>query len=214
MRKKTLKKKGFFELENCLQANENAIRKNYWDLHFPKIQPLILELGCGRAEFSNYLAGIFPHNNYIGIDSRHVRLFDAGTLANQLQLHNIAFCNMDIYQITAHFEPNSIEKIWITFPDPYPKSKHEKKRLTNKTFLMKYKEILKKGGEIHFKTDNDELFDFSLEVLKELGIEYKGMTRDLHASDLKNDETGSLTFYETRFIKEGIKTKYVYFSFE
>lgn len=207
MRKKIQKKINFFKFTNCFQANENQILKNF--VLFPKEQPTVLELGCGKASFSLELARKNPHKNFIAIDTKINRLADGAQIALSENLTNIIFVQMHIEQILLHFEYQQMDTIWITFPDPYPKDRHEKHRLTNQKFLIIYHHLLNPNGKIFFKTDNIELFDYTLSVLKQMSWKIDNFTYDLHHSDLLNIDNAILTEYEKKFVKLSKKICYL-----
>lgn len=207
MRKKIQKKINFFKFSNCYQANEQQILKGYH--FFENNHPMVLELGCGKATFSIELARKNPNINFIAIDTKINRLADGAWIALQENLPNIVFIQMHIEQILLHFEPQSVDKIWITFPDPYPKDRQEKHRLTNLKFLNYFHHLLKPKGHLLFKTDNRELFDYTLNILKNIHWEPSEFTFDLYSSDLKNEENTVLTEYEKKFLNQGKKICYL-----
>jgi tRNA (guanine-N7-)-methyltransferase len=207
MRKKIQKKINFFKYLNCFQANENQILKEKKLFH--QVQPIILELGCGKATFSIELAKQNPDKNFIAIDTKINRLADGAKIASEFNLKNIIFVQMHLEQILLHFEPHQIDTIWITFPDPYPKDRHEKHRLTNKKFLAYYHQLLKPNGKIFFKTDNTELFQYTLNILNEIQWIPENFTTDLYASALLNSENCIPTEYEKKFLLEGKKICYL-----
>lgn len=207
MRKKVQKKIDFFKLPNCFQANETQILKEY-NL-FQEHKPLVLELGCGKASFSIELAQKNPNYNYIAIDTKINRLSDGAKLAISKNITNIFFVQMHIEQIMLHFDNYSIDKIWITFPDPFPKDRHEKHRLTNLKFLNYYHHLLKPKGQLLFKTDNQQLFDYTLQILKSIHWYPTEITYNLYASSYLNEENSIPTEYEIKFLNQGKKICYL-----
>lgn len=138
-------------------------KRGQWASFFPAMQPLVLELACGRGEYALYLGTHFPHNNYIGVDIKGDRLFKGATAA--LEQYNVAFVRCFIAQLSDYFAPGELAEIWITFPDPYLSSTKMQKRLTYPTFLRMYAELLRPGGLVHLKTDELRLYAFTRYML-------------------------------------------------
>ncbi len=212
MRKKTPRKTEFNELANCIGRNPNL--KGQWHTAFEKTQPLVVELGSGKTEFGVALAQLRPDINYLGIDAKTDRLWFGARRAIALGVPNIRFLWDDIARTDELFAPGEVDALWITFPDPYPKARHARRRMTGPEFIAMYRNILKPGGLVQFKTDNVPLFDFTLEVLQAMHITPARLTRDLHRSDLLNPETSILTSYERRFIAAGLPIHYMAFTLE
>lgn len=202
------------ELDACSFFVKNPEElKGKWAGFFSKNQPIELEVGCGKGTFVAEKALKNPHINFIamdiksdmlGVGRRNIvkRFSEAGR-----EVENIALVahNVDkIFEVIGNGD--KIEKIYINFCNPWPRGKHNKRRLTHPTKLELYKSFLKSGGEIHFKTDNDELFDDSLEYFKESGYELVKVVRDLHNSDV---EGNIVTEHEKMFSDEGILIKYL-----
>lgn len=215
-RSKLLKIEEFNQLANCV--NQDPEMQGKWASHFDNEHPIILELGCGKGDISVGLGRSHPGNNYIGVDLKGVRMWTGATKAMEEGLKNVAFLRTDIHAINRFFAPQEVAGIWITFPDPYPRKKATKNRMINERFLSQYTEILKPGGTIWFKSDNNSLFDYALAHFAELNekgvfqIEVKELTRDLHASDLKNADNGITTDFERRFLDIGKKINYMSFT--
>ncbi len=207
MRRKIQKKLNFFKYPNCFQANENQILKGH--CFFDNENPIVLELGCGKATFSIQLAKNHLNQNFIAIDTKINRLADGAKIALEENLQNIVFIQMHIEQILLHFDNQMIDTIWITFPDPYPKDRHEKHRLTNLKFLNYYHHLLKSDGKIYFKTDNIELFNYTLNILESVHWKPAEFTFDLYQSKLINLDNSIPTEYEKKFINEGKKICYL-----
>ncbi|MCB9230633.1 MAG: tRNA (guanosine(46)-N7)-methyltransferase TrmB [Bacteroidia bacterium] len=211
-RKKSFRKDDFLNFPNAFK--EDHEKKGKWKEYFGNDYPLILELGCGKGELSFGLAEICPDRNFIGLDLKSDRLWVAAQRAAEAGLKNLAYQRLDIGQLTDFFAVGEVDGIWITFPDPYPKSKRAPRRLTHYRFLSQYAEILKPGGVIEFKTDNFELFEWSREHFLACGLTLDHLTYDLHHSELLTPETGIKTYYEQRFLKMGMKINYVRFTLE
>ena len=189
--------------------------KGKWKSSFFKNgNPLVLELGCGKGEYSVALAKQYPLKNFIGIDLKSNRMWKGATIALEEKLNNVGFMRAIIDKITELFDHEEVDEIWITFPDPYPKDRHEKHRLTSVKFLERYKHILKKEGVVNFKTDDDGLFQFTLDTLKELKIVPHEINWDVHANEDSHLHLKEIkTFYEKLFMGRGRTIKYLQFKF-
>lgn len=207
---------------------ENAERKNViepgkpvfericgkWHEHFQNDQPLVLELGCGKGAYTVGLARLFPEKNFVGVDVKGARIWAGSKMAEEEGLHNVAFLRIRILEIEKYVGELEASEIWITFPDPRPRDRDTKRRLTSSRHLDIYKRITKPGSWVHLKTDNTPLFDFTLEVLQNReDISSLTFTRDFHASDFPEKQFGIVTGYEHRFLEEGIHIKYLKFQF-
>ncbi len=137
--------------------------------HFKNENPIVLELGCGKGEYTTAMAQAFPNKNFIGVDLKGNRLWTGAKKALEQSLSNVAFLRTRIENITTAFAPHEIDEIWITFPDPQPEEKRAKKRLTEISFLNRYREIIKPSGILHLKTDSQPLYTFTLDVIQQYG---------------------------------------------
>ncbi len=202
--------------ENVL-TEEKAIIENIkgkWHSDFFKNEnPIVLELGCGKGEYTVGLAAKFPDKNFIGVDVKGDRLWVGSTLAMEQNLDNAAFLRIQIQQLENYFGPQEVAEIWITFPDPRPKVRDIKRRLTSPRFLRIYKNILAPHGIVHLKTDSELLFDFTLETLKDFSAALLAHTDDLYNSPLNNDHFGIQTRFEKDFYDLGYSIKYLKFQF-
>lgn len=179
--------------------------------YFGNSNPITLELACGKGEYTVELARIFPGRNFIGIDRKGNRLWKGARIALDEGLKNVAFFRLDVELIGDVFNEKSISEIWITFPDPYPKRKQAKKRLTSPHHLQLYRRILRFGGLIHLKTDNDSLLQSTLRSLNAEDMPIIKQINDLY-SDPASDETLLIkTQYEKRFLESDIGIKYLCF---
>lgn len=185
--------------------------KNY----FKNENPVVLELGCGKGEYTVGLGQKYPAKNFIGVDIKGNRIWTGATTALEEQMRNIAFLRIRIDFLEAVFTPGEVSEIWITFPDPQPKKVKAKKRLTSPEFLAKYKNILKQDGILHLKTDSELLYQYTLEVIKENNYLLLDATADLYADeDEKYNEVKSIkTYYEKLFSSKGFKICYLKFKF-
>lgn len=191
-----------------------SIKGKWHSSHFGNEKPITLELACGRGEYTVGLARIFPDRNYIGVDIKGERIWKGSSIAVEQNLTNVAFLRTPILNIECFFAVNEVDEIWITFPDPRPKKRDIKRRLTNSRYLEMYKKMLKPGGYIRFKTDNTDLFNYSLEEIQSRSdIEDFKFTHDLYESDLRQECFDIKTKYEEMFAGQGEKIKYLRFKF-
>lgn len=190
------------------------IRGNWNEKQFENQNPIVVELACGRGEFTVGLGRVFTDQNFIGVDIKGSRIWKGSSTATAEGIHNVAFLRTQIQQLEKFFAGGEISELWITFPDPYPREGDEKRRLTSPRFLEMYKDMLKAGGIVHFKTDNADLFNYSLELVQSReDIEVIGFTSDFYQSEWKDDHFGIKTKYEKMFSDKGEKIKYLKFRF-
>lgn len=189
--------------------------KGKWSSSFFKNNhPIVLELGCGKGEYTVGLAGKYPEKNFIGMDIKGARIWRGLKNASEQQLENVAFVRTRIEMIENFFGTNEVSEIWITFPDPQPQKSRERKRLTSFRFLDRYRKILKKGGLIHLKTDSELLYDYTLQTLNESLLTIHYATSDLYATDDELEVKSIRTFYEQMWLSQGLKIKYIRFSLD
>ncbi|WP_266205737.1 tRNA (guanosine(46)-N7)-methyltransferase TrmB [Pontibacter kalidii] len=211
-RSKLAKFAAIAERENVIEPGDELYGQlvgKWREQHFENDNPIVLEVGCGRGEYSVGMARLFPEKNFIGSDIKGARLWKGSTLAEEEELENVTFLRTFIENITENFAENEVDEIWITFPDPRPRDRDIKRRLTSPRFLDLYEHIVKPGGVIHLKTDNGPLYEYTLEVLQERQVEGLIHTSDLYNSDLLEHTMGIYTTYEKRYLAEGIKIKYL-----
>ncbi|MCP3924596.1 MAG: tRNA (guanosine(46)-N7)-methyltransferase TrmB [Desulfobacterales bacterium] len=177
---------------------------------------IILELGCGKGDYCVNLARKYPDKNFIGVDIKGARLWHGAKIALEENIDNALFLRMQIEHLDKFLSRDSVSELWITFPDPYLKrpKKNGKKRLTSERFLNIYRKVLKKGATLHLKTDDDTLFNFTMETLEETGAKIHAATDDLYNSKYLNDLTSIQTTYEMKYLKENKTIKYIRFSIE
>ncbi len=180
---------------------------------FGSVKPVTLELSCGQADYSINLAKLYPERNFIGIDRKPNRLWNASKNATAAGLKNVAILISYVEKLGEIFKELKAGEIWITFPDPYPFRRSMKKRLTHPDFLEIYKNILAPGGTINLKTDADSLFEYTLEVIDELKLNLIKSTDDLYSSKVLSEEEKIQTKYEKMHLAEGKKIKIVRFGF-
>ncbi|NVK48239.1 MAG: tRNA (guanosine(46)-N7)-methyltransferase TrmB [Cyclobacteriaceae bacterium] len=216
-RKKLVRFKANEENPNVVQAGKpifEEIKGNWKEHQFKNENPLVVELACGRGEFTVGLARVFPNQNFIGVDIKGSRIWKGSSTATSEGLLNVAFLRTQIQQLDKFFAIGEIDELWITFPDPFPRDGDEKRRLTSPRFLDMYKPLIQKGGVVHFKTDNTGLFDYTLDLLKSReDIKLIGFTHDFYQSEWRDDHYGIKTRYEKIFTEKGEKIKYLKFQF-
>ncbi len=184
--------------------------KGQWaEKHFKNNNPITLELGCGRGEYSLALAQMYPERNFIGVDIKGARIWKGATIATEKGLSNIAFLRTKIEQIDLFFGPNEVEEIWITFPDPFVAK--ENRRMTAHSFLDRYKKFLKQGHTVNLKTDAISLYEFTKEVLADRkDVEIQEDNSDIYAGEV-SEILNVKTYYEKIWLAEGKKITYLRF---
>lgn len=212
------KLKRFAEVDtfsNVLQLDAGKEMKGKWaNAFFKNHHPVVLELACGKGEYSVNLARMFSEKNFIGIDYKGNRIWRGAKTALEEGVNNVGFLRIQIENIPDYFAPGEVDEIWITFPDPQPQLSREKKRLTSPRFLEKYKEILKRGGAINLKTDNDGLHGYTAEKIEELGLKLHIKTEDLYHSPYADEVLSIKTYYEKKYLNDNKNINYLRFSFE
>ncbi|UCE67353.1 MAG: tRNA (guanosine(46)-N7)-methyltransferase TrmB [Candidatus Zixiibacteriota bacterium] len=180
--------------------------------YFGNSNPITLELACGKGEYTVELAKSFPNRNFIGIDRKGNRLWIGAQSCPDLDLKNAAFFRLDVELIGDVFNENSINEIWITFPDPYPKRKQAKKRLTSPQYLKMYKRILKAGGLIHLKTDNEVLLESTVRSIEGENMRIIKQINNLYEKPAPDEILLIRTQYEKNFLESNIEIKYLCFT--
>jgi tRNA (guanine-N7-)-methyltransferase len=229
--------------DNVIQPNiDDVVSKDHpvkgsWKKDiFKNENPVVLELGCGKGEYTIGLATRFPDNNYIGIDIKGARIWRGAKTANEKKITNVAFLRTRIEFINSFFSADEIDEIWITFPDPHPGGRNANKRLTSPRFLNKYRLFLKNKGLIHLKTDNTELYNYTKKIVSYNALEINHITNDLYSEDQDNksstfynksipvnsSETKPVSYdilsiethYEKKFLNDGLKINYLSFKLD
>lgn len=211
MAKKKLKRWAeLLTFPHVFQFEDNM--KGTWGQNvFKNDNPIVLELACGKGEYTVNLAQAFPDKNFIGVDIKGHRMYVGAKQALDAQLPNAAFLRTEIEKIDQYFDANEVDEIWITFPDPQPQESRAKKRLTSPRFLNLYKNILKKGGCIHLKTDSTLMYEFTMEMIAEACLPVIRQTADLYKAPFLDEHLSIKTTYEKIFTEKGEKIKYVQF---
>jgi len=191
--KKLIRFNALNSFSNVLQNPENIAGE--WQIFFKNNHAIVLELACGKGEYSVNLGRGNKDKNYIGIDIKGNRIYSGAKTALEEKLDNVAFLRVRIEHIDQYFAPREVDEVWILFPDPFLRDSRAKNRLTHARFLYLYKKILKEGGFINLKTDSKELYDFTLETINEQGCVIHENIADIYG---KGKATGALaiqTYY-------------------
>jgi tRNA (guanine-N7-)-methyltransferase len=219
--------------------------KGKWNKElFKNVNPIILELGCGKGEYTVGMATRYPYNNYIGIDIKGARMWRGAKTASEQNLPNVAFLRTRIEFINSFFSKDEVAEIWITFPDPHPGGRNSNKRLTSPLFLNKYRLFMKNMGLVHLKTDNTELYNYTKTVAEKNTLVIAFETNDLYSGNSRIETISTLTkspsvltrhenqvdpggiksisddilsirtHYEKIFLGEGLKINYLSFRLE
>jgi tRNA (guanine-N7-)-methyltransferase len=201
--------------DNVKQLEAGLPYKGQWAADFFKNNnSVVLELACGKGEYTVNLARLFPQKNFIGIDYKGNRIWRGAKTAVEENISNVGFLRIQIENLTDYFGEHEVDEIWITFPDPQPQISREKKRLTSPRFLEKYKQVLKPGGLINLKTDNDGLHAYTVEKIEELGLKLHVKTEDLYHSPFATEVLNIKTYYEKKYLQDNKNINYLQFSFE
>jgi len=186
--------------------------KGNWSSFFKNENPLVLELGCGKGEYTVGLAQKNSDKNFIGIDIKGARFWRGAKSAQETELNNVAFVRTQVELVDHLFGENEVDEIWITFPDPQIKYKRTKHRLTNPLFLEKYKHILKPDGIVNLKTDSEFMHGYTLGLLQGLGCEILYSNHDVYKNEGSPAEVLEIqTFYENQYLEKGKPITYIQF---
>ncbi|MEM1337724.1 MAG: tRNA (guanosine(46)-N7)-methyltransferase TrmB [Bacteroidota bacterium] len=202
---------------NVLQPKREEVVKGFflkgrWNEHFNNTNPLVLELGCGKGEYTLGLARQNPGRNYVGIDIKGARFWRGAKTALEERLENVAFLRTQIELVDYLFNTDEVAEIWITFPDPQIKYKRTKHRMTNSTFLEKYARILHPKGVVHLKTDSAFLHGYTLGILQGLGCEILYSNHDIYKNEGSPAAVLEIqTFYENQYLEVGKPITYIQF---
>ena len=208
--KKLIRFQALNSLSNVLQYPETA--KGNWLKFFKNNNPVVLELACGRGEYSVGLGRQDKTKNYIGVDIKGNRMYMGANIAMKEGLDNVGFLRIQIEQITKYFAIGEVSEIWIIFPDPFLRVSRAKNRLTHARFLHQYQQILAPGGRINLKTDSKELYDFTLETIAEQGCTIHENLVDIYGTGKAVGALAIQTYYEKMHLAEGRTIYYISFS--
>jgi tRNA (guanine-N7-)-methyltransferase len=206
------------QFKNVVQPIQEHIRsgdlhlKGTWAAHFGNNNPIVLELGCGKGEYTLGLARQNPAQNFIGVDIKGARLWRGAKTALEEKLLNVAFLRTQIEWIDKLFDADEVSEIWITFPDPQIKYKRTKHRMTNPDFLKKYRTILKPQGIMHLKTDSEFMHGYTLGLIQGLGLDILYANHDVYKNEgSPKDVLEIQTFYEKQYLEKGKPITYLQF---
>ena len=195
-------------------AGDKLDLKGKWQEQiFKDSKPITVELACGKGDYTVALAARYPERNFIGVDIKGPRIHAGAKIALESGLYNVAFARFKIENIFNFFAPGEIDEIWITFPDPFPRDRSEKHRLTFSSFLAKYKTVLKPGGVVNFKTDDLPLFHYTRDSINAFGCETLYYKENIYSAPLEMEELAIKTFYEKQHIANGRTINYLRFKF-
>ncbi|MFM9052758.1 MAG: tRNA (guanosine(46)-N7)-methyltransferase TrmB [Bacteroidota bacterium] len=191
---------------------DHALKGRWRPDFFKNDNPITLELGCGRAEYTVALSSFFSDRNFIGIDWKGARIWRGAKTTIESGQVNVAFLRILISSIEAFFsKEDKVNEIWITFPDPQPRDSRDHKRLTSPEFLTRYRSFATEHCVIHLKTDSRLMYDYTLQVIADQGLAIQAMTDDLYSSGLADEVRSIKTTYEKIWLSQGSKIKYVRF---
>ena len=193
--------------KNMVQLPESMAGK--WSDFFENNKSITLELACGHGAYTVGLARLFPERNFIGIDRKGARMWKGAKTAIEENLDNAAFMRIQIDHCAEHFGPNEVDEIWITFADPQPNK--DRKKLTHPMFLTRYKKFLKPNGIINLKTDDDHLYEYTLDLIKEKKYKLLENKNDIYNWEDITEELKIKTYYELKWLQIGKTIKYLKF---
>ncbi len=194
-----------------LQEKGFEMKGKWNELFFKNDSPIILELGCGKGEYTVGLAKLYPENNFVGVDIKGARMWSGAKQSLEEGLSNVAFLRTHIELLTNFFEQGEISEIWITFPDPQMNKVN--RRMTSTRFMKLYGQLLKPDGVIHLKSDSNFMFTYTSEMVELNNLKVLFKTDDLYHSDLVDDVLTIKTFYEQQWIARGLNIKYIKFEY-
>ncbi|MCQ2374863.1 MAG: tRNA (guanosine(46)-N7)-methyltransferase TrmB [Salinivirgaceae bacterium] len=198
-------------LVTAYSQTDHELKGHWHEKMFGNNNPIVLELGCGKGEYTVGLARRFPNKNFIGVDIKGARIWRGAKTSNEEQMKNVAFLRTRIETITSYFAENEISEIWVTFPDPQLKKRREKKRLTSNVFLSLYQKLLVDNGLVNLKTDSQFLYLYTVATAECNGLEIDHKTADLYSEPWLDDVLSIKTYYEQLHIDAGTKISYLSF---
>ena len=198
---------------HALREGETFEMKGKWnELFFKNDHPIVLELGCGKGEYTVGLGQLYPNKNFVGVDIKGARLWTGAKDSLEKSMKNVAFLRTNIEMIHYFFTENEVSEIWLTFPDP--QMKKVTKRLTATNFMKSYQQFLKTNGLIHLKTDSNFMFTYTCEMVKANKYPVVFSSDNLYSSDLQDPILGIKTYYEQQWLYQGLSIKYIEFLLE
>lgn len=207
--------------ENLFQPSfDDVWRKDHqlkgrWNQDFFKNNnPIVLELGCGKGEYTINLAKMFPEKNFIGVDIKGARLWKGAKEATEEKMNNVAFIRTRIEHIVSFFDRSEVSEIWVTFPDPQPRPARAKKRLTSSRFLTHYQQFVKDNAIIHLKTDSQMLHHYTKALVEQHGLKILLCSNDLYNSGIADAIISIRTYYESMFLEKGLPITYIRFELD
>ena len=199
-----------FEYPYAVLQEKGCMLKGHWKREiFKNDHPIVLELGCGRGEYTVGLGRLFPSTNFIGVDIKGARIWAGAKESLEAEMANVAFLRTDIELLACFFSPGEVEEIWLTFPDPQMKKTN--KRLTSTWFMKIYRKILSENGIIHLKTDSQFMYTYTCEMVKTNHFPVLIQTDNLYESEMTDEILSIRTYYEQQWLERGIPTKYLRF---
>lgn len=201
-----------FPAKDIETGKQNRLKGNWARQVFHNDNPIVLELGCGKGEYTVGLAQLYPDKNFIGIDIKGARIWSGAKQALAMNLANAAFLRTNIEITDLFFAENEVSEIWLTFPDPQMKKVN--KRLTSTNFMRRYQRFLKPEGIIHLKTDSNFMFTYTCEMVKANGYPVLFCSDDLYHSDCADNILSLKTFYEQLWLSRGLNIKYIKFALQ
>lgn len=208
-----------YEFGNMVQPtfkeifNKNHKLKGRWAAEFfGNENPIVLELGCGRGEYSVALGEMFPERNYLGVDIKGARMWHGAKRAYKNEMSNVGFLRTQVEFVNSFFGEGEIEQIWLTFPDPQLRKRRIKKRLVSPLFLGYYAQFLKPNGVIHLKTDSQHLHDYTKAVIEHNGLTLETSCSDIYGTNYADQLLSIKTAYERNYLKKGLPISYLRFS--
>ena len=186
-----------------------GMRGNWHERFFKNDHPIVLELGCGRGEYTVGLGRMFPGKNFIGVDIKGARMWTGATESLEAGMTNVAFLRTNIEIIDRFFAPGEVSEIWLTFSDP--QMKKATKRLTSTYFMERYRKFLVDNGIVHLKTDSNFMFTYTRYMFEKNGLPVRVMTEDLYHSGMADDILSIKTYYEQQWLDRGLNIKYIKF---
>jgi tRNA (guanine-N7-)-methyltransferase len=208
-RKKLIKFSEVHEMKNVLETGDKFLKFKLWQKLLSK-RKIILELACGRGEYAVYLAQTNKKASVWGVDIQGERIWHGAKMGQEKKILNLNFLRTNIEKIDKYFQKNSVDEIWITFPDPFSKEKRQNKRLTGPYFLKIYQKILKKNGTIHLKTDDEKFFDWSVEQFeKDKNFVLQRVLKDIYSQENLSELLKNKTRFEEKHLIDGKKIFYL-----